>query len=407
MVKLYETPKLILSEETVGDTKILYRQHKSDEKATQTKIYEVKDDTITYSFDGTVIKSIMFEGFDELPGYMNKYGYGFNDRILNTFFKFQFDDTRINKLRISEDLKSGKTRSTLKINSTEIEKLITSLNQEQRACNDSKSILIKNYVITIFPELAFDSRETNNNKSLILRNLNKRLLDQLTSEDVERIGKFFVDASQKFKRPDIVKRMSLGLQKTAKFLTLQKIVAHYESLLEKDPPERQWQEFFNEYIKLFDSRYVHILDYKNISTGLTKYPDIVLVDIYGYIDFYELKKSSTPLLSYDKSHKTWYFSKDVSMVISQASDYLQKAKDNSLSYSKTIKEETATEEMDGLEVSIINPKVIIVAGCKSQLNTAKKLNHFKNLRDSLKDIEFILYDELLDRLKNLLDSIKA
>jgi hypothetical protein len=140
---------------------------------------------------------------------------------------------------------------------------------------------------------------------------------------------------------------------------------------------------------------------------LTKYPDIVLVDIYGYIDFYELKKSSTPLLSYDKSHKTWFFSKDVSMVISQASDYLQKAKDNSLSYSKTIKEETATEEVDGLEVSIINPKVIIVAGSRSQLNTQKKLNHFKNLRDSLKDIEFILYDELLDRLRNLLDSIKA
>jgi hypothetical protein len=407
MEKLYETPKLILSEETVGETKILYRQHKDDEDATQTKIYELTGDVITYSFDGEVIKSIIFEGFDELPGYMNKYGYGFVDRTLNSFFRHQFNDKRINTLKVSDNLKSGKNRSTIKINNTEIEKLISTLNQEQRACNDSKNILIKNYLVSIFPEFAYDSKETNNNKNLILRNLNKRLLDQLTSEEVEKIGKFFIDASQKFKRPDIVKKMSLGLQKTAKFLTLQKIVAQYESLLEKDPPESQWQEFFNEYIKLFDSRYVHILDYKNISTGLTKYPDIVLVDIYGYIDFYELKKSSTPLLSYDKSHKTWFFSKDVSMVISQASDYLQKAKDNSLSYSKTIKEETATEEVDGLEVSIINPKVIIVAGSRSQLNTQKKLNHFKNLRDSLKDIEFILYDELLERLRNLLDSIKA
>lgn len=407
MEKLYETPKLILSEETVGETKILYRQHKDDVDATQTKIYELTGDVIIYSYDGEVIKSIVFEGFEELPGYMNKYGYGFADRALNNFFRYQFNDNRINTLKISDNLKSGKSRSTIKINNTEIEKLISTLNQEQRACNDSKNILIKNYLVSIFPEFAYDSKETNNNKNLILRNLNKRLLDQLTSQEVEKIGKFFIDASQKFKRPDIVKKMSLGLQKTAKFLTLQKIVSQYESLLEKDPPESQWQEFFNEYIKLFDSRYVHILDYKNISTGLTKYPDIVLVDIYGYIDFYELKKSSTPLLSYDKSHKTWFFSKDVSMVISQASDYLQKAKDNSLSYSKTIKEETATEKVNGIEVSIINPKVIIVAGSRSQLNTQKKLNHFKNLRDSLKDIEFILYDELLDRLKNLLDSIEA
>jgi hypothetical protein len=129
------------------------------------------------------------------------------------------------------------------------------------------------------------------------------------------------------------------------------------------------------------------------------------VDIYGYIDFYELKKSGMSLLQFDTSHKTYYWSKDMSMTIAQVSDYLQKARENASIYAKTIKEETGNDQAEGIEVNIIRPRAIIVAGNKSELNTEKKMNHFKNLRESLKDIEFLLYDELLERLKNLLNSI--
>lgn len=200
--------------------------------------------------------------------------------------------------------------------------------------------------------------------------------------------------------------MTAGLMKNAQILSLQEIILKYEKLLSENPAESEWQKFFDEYITLFDSRYVHKINYKNIATGITKYPDLVLVDIYGYIDFYELKKSGTDLIQYDSSHKTWYWSKDVSMVISQVSDYLQKSKENALSYAKAIKNETETETEQGLEVNIINPRAIIVIGNTKQLDTEKKRNHFKNLRESLKDIEFVLYDELLERLKNLLDTIK-
>ena len=94
------------------------------------------------------------------------------------------------------------------------------------------------------------------------------------------------------------------------------------------------------------------------------------------------------------------------MVIAQVSDYLQKARENASSYSSTIKTETASDSVEGLDVNIIHPRGIIVAGTKKELNTPKKRNHFKNLRESLKNIEFVLYDELLDRLKNLLNSLK-
>lgn len=401
-----ETKKLILFEEIQGDKKIVYRQHKEDEKKDFVKIYEKKGNEFTFDFEGVSIKKIKLEGFKELPYLISSFGYGFQDKTLNNFFRYQFDDKRINTLVINEISVSEKKGKSLIFNLKEIESLISSTNQEQRACNDTKRILIKNFLIEVYPKLAFDHKETNNNKKLILRNLNQKLIDQLTADDIEKIGEFYIDAAKKYKRADLVKRMSFGLQKNAQILTLQEIIRKYETLLKDNPPESTWQSFFDEYITLFDTRYAHKINYKNIATGITKYPDLVLVDIYGYIDFYELKKSSTPLIKYDKSHKTWYWSKDVSMVIAQATDYLQKSKENAVNYTKAIKEETETESEKGIDVNIINPRVIVVAGTTKQLNTRKKLNHFKNLRESLKDIEFVLYDELLERLKNLLDKIK-
>lgn len=404
--QILETKKLILFEEIQGDKKTYYRQHKEDENEEYVKIYEEKDSIYTFFFEGNTIKKIKLEGFKEIPGIISSFGYGFQDSTLNNFFRFQFDDKRIDTIVITENSDSKRSGKKLFLNLKELEALISSTNQEQRACNDTKRILIRNFLVSVFPELAFDHKETNNNKQLILRNLNQKLIEQLTADDIELIGTFYVNAAKKFKRADIVKRMSFGLQKNAQILTLQEIIGKYEKLLEENPAESAWQEFFDEYITLFDTRYAHKIDYKNIATGITKYPDLVLVDIYGYIDFYELKKSSTPLMKYDSSHKAWYWTKEVSMVISQASDYLQKAKENATNYTKAIKDETETESEDGIDVNIINPRVIVVAGTTKQLNTQKKQDHFKNLRESLKDIEFILYDELLERLKNLLDSIK-
>lgn len=401
-----ETKKLILFEEKVGDTKIVYRQHKEDEEKEFVKIYEQKDKDYFFDYDGQTIKQIELRDFKEIPYLFSSFGYGFSDNTVNSFFRYQFDDKRINKIIISEDIESKKVRKNLFLNLNDLSSLISSTNQEQRACNDTKKILIKNFLVDIFPEIAFDYKETNNNKKLILRNLNQKLIDQLNADDIEKIGDFYVDAARKYKRADLVKRMTFGLQKNAQILALQEIIAKYESLLKENPPESSWQKFFDEYITLFDTRYAHKINYKNIATGITKYPDLVLVDIYGYIDFYELKKSSTPLMQYDASHKTWYWTKDVSMVIAQATDYLQKSKENAISYTKAIKEETETESEEGINANIINPRVIIVAGSTKELNTKKKLNHFKNLRESLKDIEFVLYDELLERLKNLLDKIK-
>ncbi len=396
-----DTPKLIIYQSTFKDKSVFYREHKEDENHEKIKIYEKSNGKFILPFEGESIKEIIIEGFEDLPISINKFGYGFRNKFVNIFFKYKFEDNIINKLVISNDKQSKKVRRSLRLNINDLKSLERGINQEQYACNRTKTTLITNLLSDKYPELSFDFAETNSNKELIIRNLNDKLINKLTVDEVEEIGKFYVKAASKFRRADTVKKITLTVQKNSQFLALKEVIHKYEKLLEKNPAEKVWQKFFEEYITLFDSRYSQQLNYKNIATGITKYPDLVLIDIYGYIDFYELKKSGTKILQYDNSHKTFYWSKDFSMVIAQVSDYIQKAKENSLSYAETIKNET-----DGLDVNIISPRAIIVAGNSSELNTNKKKNHFKTLRESLKDIEFILYDELLERLKNLMQSIE-
>ncbi len=406
MKEFKNTEKLILFEEEKKTFKKVYRQLKEDEKKEKVLIYTINKGNIIYEYEGEKINKIIIEDTDQFPSFISPYGYGFSERSLNNFLRYSFNDDKIDTIVLSENKPSSRNKTQLILSYDDVELLLKSINQEQRACNDTKKILIKNLIVDIFPEVNFDHSETNNNKDLILRNLNDKLIDKLTADEIQRLGEFYVKATRKFKAGHIIKKMTAGLMKNAQILSLQEIILKYEKLLSENPAESEWQKFFDEYITLFDSRYVHKINYKNIATGITKYPDLVLVDIYGYIDFYELKKSGTDLIQYDSSHKTWYWSKDVSMVISQVSDYLQKSKENALSYAKAIKNETETETEQGLEVNIINPRAIIVIGNTKQLDTEKKRNHFKNLRESLKDIEFVLYDELLERLKNLLDTIK-
>lgn len=404
LAKYEETQKLLLFKTEQGSKTVFYRQHKERDPA-PVKTHEVDQSKITCLFDGEKIKHVVFDNYREIPEFFSSFGYGFNSREIGRFFR--------NNLKGKHDTiiftKKGKSKisgKSLLINQKDFDVLEKSINSEQYACNQTKNQLITNFLSDHFPSLAFEHRETNSNKDLVLRNLNEKLINKLTSADIETIGNFYVEASKKFKRQDVVRKVLADLQKNSRIITLQQLIKQYKELLDKNPPEKGWQSFFDEYITLFDTRYVRKLNQKNIAVGITKYPDIVLVDVYGYIDFYELKKSSAKILDYDSSHKTFYWSKEMSMAIAQVSDYLQKAKDNSKQYAETIKQETQTDDQSGIEVTIINPKAIIVAGSKAQLNTDKKRHAFKTLRESLKDIEFILYDELLERLENLLNHIK-
>jgi len=52
-------------------------------------------------------------------------------------------------------------------------------------------------------------------------------------------------------------------------------------------------------------------------------------------------------------------------------------------------------------VSVIKPKVVLIIGSSRQLDNDKKQTDFRILRNSLKNIEVILYDELLQKIEQI------
>ena len=410
-LKVWESPRNAVSRSKVANGYVYYRLNKEDKKAGQTEIYRQVGNTFIIPFEGDKISQLELEGFDkfnDIPwSVISILGFGFSNKVINNFFRFKISQP-IEKIIVSTKKASEQTNKIIQINIADIESLISELNIQDRAHRDTKNTLVVNFASKNFPNLKLKHKETNNNKTLILGNLNKKLLEQLTADDIEKVGEFYVKAVQKYKRGDLVRKVLGGFQKNAQFLTLQNVIKQYEKLLEKDPLEPEWQKFFEENITLFDNRYIKNLGKINIGLASTKFPDLTLVDIYGYVDFYELKRSSsTKLLKYDASHKTYYWSPEAAKAIAQVSNYLQKAKEGGLSLSEAIKRETIFNDNKKLDVSIISPRAVIVAGSSTELNDDDKKRQFKALRESMKDIEFLLYDEILQRLRNLLDNINV
>jgi hypothetical protein len=53
----------------------------------------------------------------------------------------------------------------------------------------------------------------------------------------------------------------------------------------------------------------------------------------------------------------------------------------------------------GVDINIVRPRGYIVAGLRSQLTSAKMKDDFRILCDSLKNVDVILYDDILESLE--------
>lgn len=270
-----------------------------------------------------------------------------------------------------------------------------------RIASSNLNISVKNLLHEKAPSIFTEEpKSINLSKKVFMDNLREGIKKDLTVEDVQKLGDFYIEASTKFVRKDVKEKLLVDLQDKTKIIALESLMNEYKELLEEEPAESKWQKFFEKYITILDSRYIKVLDKNNISTYTTKKPDLILLDLYKFIDLYELKKTNTNLLEYDNSHKNYYWHKDIAMVIAQAEKYVRKMTENSSTLIREIKEDS------GLVVDIVKPKAIIVAGHSKYLDNDNKINDFKLLRESLKDITFILYDEFYKQLENFYNQLK-
>jgi hypothetical protein len=228
------------------------------------------------------------------------------------------------------------------------------------------------------------------------------VLDNLDDSDRDELNEFI---------PEYVSRIPITLKSSKKLqvvfdllgagqrVYLKKIIEEFEKRLKaKTQNENSWQVFLRQYILIFRNTYGEVLEKESVALE-GKFPDFILVDPYNYLDIYEIKRPDTPLLDYDKSRQNYFWHKELAKAISQVENYIHQAQRNSDALINDIKRKK------GLDINIVRPRGYIIAGRRDQITSATMENHFRILNESLKNVDVILYDDLLDGLKTFVERV--
>jgi len=358
------------------------------------------------------VSSITLDGFSGIPQglYLNKKGYGFGKKGIFLLFalKDNLAGKKILELIISNKRKKKVQRYAHKVSVTlpfiDVKNLLIRLGRINEDSNSELRSAVASFLSTKFPKEVktstddFDEYKGGEVAALLRR---KKVAQKLSEEDFESLNNFFpkiFEGSLKGKKRGI-KFGRAKLIKNTKIITdrifLDEVIKEFEvKLAKKTVSENDWQKFLSEKVFRFMSNYVTSIEKQNVSISVS-YPDFVLVDVYGFVDVFEIKKHDTPLLSLDEDHDNYYWKTDISKAIAQIENYTDEIVRNSDGYISAVKRKKM------IDIRVVRPRGYIIAGASKQFVNEKESSDFRKLGSSLKNISFILYDELLENLKNL------
>ncbi len=141
--------------------------------------------------------------------------------------------------------------------------------------------------------------------------------------------------------------------------------------------------------------------------GYKRKPDFVMVDANGFIDFCEIKKPDVKILTDSPSYRNNYVPlREFSGGIQQLQKYIYCVATNAKSREKI------TTKLNKLlpapmELDFVNPQGIFIAGRSNDFDGRKKRD-FELIKRQYKNVADIMtYDDLLDRLGNVVKSLRA
>lgn len=176
-----------------------------------------------------------------------------------------------------------------------------------------------------------------------------------------------------------------------------------DSLLKQsNVSEDVWQNKIIDIIRIIYPKYIIVIPkFEFQSLGKTKIPDFLVIDSDGDVDVIEIKKADIGTLL--KKYRDNYVPKqELSGAIVQAEQYTYFLKSEKKRIENFIKTKYANI-IGNLEINIINPHGIVIAGRSDYMNIDEK-NDFEIIKRMHKNIsEIITYDDLLKRLKNIID----
>jgi hypothetical protein len=378
-------------------------------------VYEVypKSRRVVYYLRGSQARDfskITLDGYEELPSglYLYKSGYGFGKKgtfLLSAIKKYIAGAKPVALVISKQNKKSiaGKTTITVTLPYTEVHNLLVRLGRINEDSNDDLRETVASFLSTKFPkkvkvgQKSFDAYQGGEIASILRRS---NVAQKLNEEDLQGLKTFFpkiFEASLKGRKRVVRSERDALISNTKKVtdrIFLDDVIKEFQGKLGRKTSEEAWQKFLKDKVFRFLGSYVTAIDKQNVSIEVS-YPDFVLVDVYGFIDVFEIKRHDTQLLAFDESHDNYYWKPELAQAISQIENYIDAVLRNAAEYSRAIKRKKH------VDIRVIRPRCYIVAGASQQFKTEKEEEDFRKLGSSLKNVSFLLYDELLERLKNL------
>jgi len=222
----------------------------------------------------------------------------------------------------------------------------------------------------------------------IARILGGNILPRLSTDDREAINDFLPDymASESLNTINIVAETQIK--------TLKGLAADMETAIDAGHTENWWQKYVKKNILIIQQGYISAIEKINTVVGGVKFPDFAMVTHDGYLDILEIKRPNTPLLKYDQHRDNYYWDAELSKAIIQTENYIENVQHSADSIRNYIRDKYK------IDLKVIRPRGIILAGDTRKMNIAKEKDDFRLLSLSAKNIVFVTYDELLSRLKN-------
>lgn len=348
------------------------------------------------------VKKIIVEWFKKLPD-------GFSDNwYILSWIQAQFNKIfwhlDVNIFRISKDkknsitsIKGGKTNITINYDDfIKLRKKLNFIKWEQKRETSRNSL---DFFNELFPKHISKPKIdlAKIRKKRVIENLDKDIIKELEPSDVKEILNFVelllnTKYSSKVHKYELFKETKLKVDN----VTLDEIIDEYTKNLKWSLSESDWGKFIKRNLFLISSEYIEdsIPELNTVLAG-SRPVDFWLITSDLFLDIFEIKKPTTKLLWNTIDRWNYYFHSDIVKAITQAEKYLFNVTSKRADLERDIKREK------WYEINVTKPKAILLIWHSSQLDNPNKKEDFRILRQSYKNIEILLYDELLDRLKNL------
>jgi len=175
--------------------------------------------------------------------------------------------------------------------------------------------------------------------------------------------------------------------------------------------EDQWQEEISQFILLIFPKYIKV--FREAKTKGKKRVDFILVDANGNIDILEIKRPPASSEEQSLVTKTPYYRgnhvplRELSGSIMQIEKYIYELNKSGIRGEKNLNKQFKDKLPKNFDIKITNPSGIIIMGRCINMSSDQK-NDFEIIKRKYKNIvDIITYDDLLERLRIMVDNFKS